>query len=324
MASKGKGEMRGAGISRSGILGLVGVLASVAGVACSPSNPPALTVSPVNQVSTGASLPGKVVWRDLLTHDADAAREFYGALFGWEFVAATGSPVGYWEISREGRPIGGLFAAEPDQLDAPLWLVSFSVHGVEDAVASARDLGGSITVEPTDLPDRGRYAVIEDQQGAFLVLLRSASGDPPDGGALEAGDWLWTELWTTDASAALSFYSELLGYRAEDVAARLEGVEEETYGEAAPAEKAPVVFFAMYRDDRPRAGIQQLPGDARPYWVPYVAVTDVVSTVERAEDLGASVFLPPDAVRNSEASILIDPTGAPFGVQQWPRPQGGE
>ena len=40
--------------------------------------------------------------------------------------------------------------------------------------------------------------------------------------------------------------------------------------------------------------------------------------------LGAEVLLPPEAVNNGEAAILADPTGAPFGVQQWPRPEGGD
>ena len=34
----------------------------------------------------GASqIPGKFVWHNLITSDGEAARSFYGALFGWEF-----------------------------------------------------------------------------------------------------------------------------------------------------------------------------------------------------------------------------------------------
>jgi hypothetical protein len=33
---------------------------------------------------------GKVIWHDLITEDVDAAREFYGGLFGWTFEDSTG------------------------------------------------------------------------------------------------------------------------------------------------------------------------------------------------------------------------------------------
>jgi hypothetical protein len=43
-------------------------------------NLPSITETP-----TGERLPGKIVWRDLLTNDPAASQRFYGELFGWEF-----------------------------------------------------------------------------------------------------------------------------------------------------------------------------------------------------------------------------------------------
>ena len=293
--------------------------------ACSSAPPPARPVfSPITDRATPEALPGKIVWHDLLTHDAEAAQEFYGDLFGWSFESSIEAPGRYWDIKRDGRVIASMLAVGRDEVDSPLWLVSVSVADVDGAASRAGDLGATITVEPSELPNRGRYAVVEDLQGAFLVLLRSSSGDPPDGGEVAAGAWLWSELWTTDAAAAVSFYEGLLGYRSEGVAARFEDVPDDEYGEGVADGQSPVIFFAMYRDDKLRAGIHQLPSDAVSYWLPYVAVRDVSGMAARAAELGGKVLLPPEAVRNGEAAILVDPTGAPFGIQEWPRTEGGD
>ena len=293
--------------------------------ACSSAPPPARPVPPpITDDAAPEVLAGKVVWHDLLTHDAGAAREFYGAVFGWGFEESEEAPGRYWDITREGRVIGSIFAADADELDSPLWLVSISVPDVDGSASQAGGLGASVTVPPSDLPNRGRYAVVEDPQGAFFVVLRSASGDPRDTQDHEPGEWLWTELWTSDAPGAVAFYEDLLGYRSEGIAARLQEVAEDEYGEAIAEGDLPIVFFAMYTGERVRAGIHQLPADGPPHWLPYVAVRDVAEAVARAVEQGGEVLLPPEAVNNGEAAILADPAGAPFGVQQWPRPEGGD
>ena len=293
--------------------------------ACSSTPPPSRPVPPpITSDAAGETLVGKVIWHDLLTHDAGAALEFYGGLFGWDFEESEEAPGRYWDITREGQAIGSVFAANADELDSPLWLVSLSVPDVDGSVSKAGGLGASVAVPPSDLPNRGRYAVLEDPQGAFFVVLRSTSGDPRDTQHHDPGEWLWTELWTTDARGAVDFYEGLLGYRSEGIAARLEEVAEDEYGEAIAEGDLPVVFYAMSVGEDVRAGSHQLPAEAHPHWLPYVAVGDVAEAVARAVELGASVLLPAEAVNNGEAAILSDPTGAPFGVQQWPRPGGGD
>lgn len=280
--------------------------------ACSSAPPPARPVfSPITDRAAPEVLPGKIVWHDLLTHDAEAAQEFYGDLFGWSFESSSEAPGRYWDIKHEGRAIASMLAVGRDEVDSPLWLVSVSVADVDGAASRASDLGATIIVEPSELPNRGRYAVVEDLQGAFLVLLRSRSGDPPDDGEVASGAWLWSELWTTDTAAAVSFYERLLGYRSEPLAARLE----DSLAEA---------FFAMYAGDKLRVGIHGLPDEATPYWLPYVAVRDAAAVAARAAELGGKILLAPEDVRNGEAAILIDPTGAPFGIQEWPRAEGGD
>jgi hypothetical protein len=44
-----------------------------------------VVLPPVTDAPTGERLPGKIIWRDLLTNDPAASQRFYGELFGWEF-----------------------------------------------------------------------------------------------------------------------------------------------------------------------------------------------------------------------------------------------
>ena len=57
----------------------IGMLAGCAGLRSAGKLPPI-----TQEVSEERHI-GKFVWFDLLTEQADAARRFYGALFGWTF-----------------------------------------------------------------------------------------------------------------------------------------------------------------------------------------------------------------------------------------------
>ena len=54
------------------------------------------------------------------------------------------------------------------------------------------------------------------------------------------------------------------------------------------------------------------PPEVQPLWLPYVRVEDPEAIAARAEALGARVVM-----RDDQAAILVDPTGAPIAVQVW-------
>ena len=67
----------------------------------------------VTDTPTGERLPGKVIWRDLLTHDPQGSRKFYEALFDWQFepvgsAAGLSSDSAYMLIRHNGSLIGGM------------------------------------------------------------------------------------------------------------------------------------------------------------------------------------------------------------------------
>ncbi|MGB5809596.1 MAG: VOC family protein [Polyangiales bacterium] len=139
------------------------------------------------------TLPGKFVWHNLITPDAESARNFYSAVFGWELEEIAGGV--YTEVTYRGRSLGGIVDASKQ--DSPprsaVWLAGVSVPDVDATLSQAMAGGADAVLPPTDIPNVGRIAVFSDPQGAVLQLIDSNDGDPPDSPAMEY-TWLWHEM----------------------------------------------------------------------------------------------------------------------------------
>ena len=53
----------------------------------------------------------------------------------------------------------------------PAWGTYVTVDNVDESCKRAADLGGKLIVPPSDVPGVGRFAVIQDPQGALLNLM---------------------------------------------------------------------------------------------------------------------------------------------------------
>lgn len=259
------------------------------------------TVPPITTADVSPHRDGEFVWHDLLTEDRPKAERFYGELFGWTFTE-TEVP-GYSLIEHRGRLIGGMVdtSARHSKLNESQWVSVLSVPDVDAAAETTRASGGAVHVRPTDLPGRGRLAVVSDPSGALLAFLRTTTGDPSDRKA-EIGDWMWTELWTLDLDASAGFYGGLVGY---DLEQRI------------ILEDIPYDVFTL--GGKPRAGVIRLPDEiVRAHWLPYVRVEDVAALARKVEGLGGRVLLDPSAgERRGSVAIVLDPTGAPLALQEW-------
>jgi predicted enzyme related to lactoylglutathione lyase len=109
--------------------------------------------------------PGAMTWADLATPDPEAAQRFFSGLLGWRFDSMSEEPP-YWVISREGRSQGGVTRPPADQNVPPNWFPYFGVDDVEATAQAARDAGGNPFMGPIDLPNGGRFVLIQDPQGA--------------------------------------------------------------------------------------------------------------------------------------------------------------
>jgi predicted enzyme related to lactoylglutathione lyase len=51
------------------------------------------------------------------------------------------------------------------------WLASFAVENFDQSLYKAQRLGATLKTAATDVPHVGRYAVLEDPQGALFSLI---------------------------------------------------------------------------------------------------------------------------------------------------------
>jgi len=116
--------------------------------------------------------PGAWAWCDLRTDQPDAAREFYGAVFGWEYTAVPMAGDEYTTFTAPGAaaPAGGIGPMMGADGASPHWLNYFAVADVDASVAKATELGGTVLAPAFDSPF-GRMAPIADPAGAGLMIM---------------------------------------------------------------------------------------------------------------------------------------------------------
>lgn len=136
--------------------------------------------------------PGSVNFNDLYTRDLESAKQFYGAVFGWEVLdlgpgaymwalpgygdhldvlnpgttkamAEMGAPTGFENVVAS---VNVLSSDEPDT--QPYWGITFAVADADATAAKAVELGGRIVTEPVDAP-WVRMSVLQDPAGAVFT-----------------------------------------------------------------------------------------------------------------------------------------------------------
>lgn len=115
---------------------------------------------------------GAFSWTELMTSDVPAARKFYGQLLGWTFKDMDASPMPYTVISAGEQDIGGIMSV-PAQAKGmpPAWGAYVTVKNVDEVAGKVAALGGKVLSQPHDIPGVGRFAVIQDPQGATISLI---------------------------------------------------------------------------------------------------------------------------------------------------------
>jgi uncharacterized protein len=115
---------------------------------------------------------GAISWSELTTSDVDAAKTFYGQLFGWSFEDAPMEEMTYTMVKANGEEVAGIMTIPSEAGPMPpVWGIYITVDDVDAAAEKAVALGGKIFVPPQDIPEVGRFCVIGDPQGAFISMI---------------------------------------------------------------------------------------------------------------------------------------------------------
>ncbi len=116
---------------------------------------------------------GAPSWFELTTKDTDAAREFYTKLFGWKAEAMPMPDFTYTTLEFDGNKIAGIMPVLPEMGDMPsFWCTYFTVNDTDAVAAKAKSLGGTVFIEPSDIPQVGRFAGIVSPQGVMFMVIR--------------------------------------------------------------------------------------------------------------------------------------------------------
>lgn len=240
--------------------------------------------------------PGRFVWHDLMTKDGAAAQRFYVALFGWQVRELPMGPCTYRMIECGPGPIGGI--VEEPAIPHAHWMPYVAVKDVDAAAKRVVELGGSICVPPTDIPQTGRFAVCGDPSGATFSIyagLPDSPGFDPD--LPVPGRICWNETWSDAPDAAQRFYTELFGWKPE------------------PKDLGPAgTYFIQKLGDRQAGGLMKNPMPGTPScWVVYFHVESLSRSGERAKAEGATAMMEGIPIPEvGSFSMFSDPTGALF------------
>jgi hypothetical protein len=246
---------------------------------------------------------GAFCWVELGTTEPEAAKTFYGGLFGWtpdDMPMGPGRYYTMWKLA--GLELGAMYQLSAEMLAQgvpPNWMLYVSVGSVDETLARVAAAGGQAVAGPFDVADAGRMAVVQDPQGAAVGLWqpRRNIGIRVAG---VVGTLCWSELATTDRAGATEFYPRVFGW----------GVNVRPMGEAE--------YTQWLVDDRPVGGMLEMTEEwhgAPPHWMPYFLAEDCDQTAERAAELGGAVLVPPtDVPEVGRFAVLRDPQGAHFSV----------
>jgi uncharacterized protein len=244
---------------------------------------------------------GTPCWVDLLTTDPQAAKSFYGQLFGWRYddVPMPEGPVPVYSMAVKDDGVVAAITQQPPEMAAqglpPRWNTYLAVDDADEVAARVEPAGGKLLMAPFDVMGAGRMAVVTDPTGAAVGLWQ-AKGHIGAARVNEPGTMCWNELLTDNEGAAVAFYQRVLGLTTSTM---------EVGG-------APHTVFLSGTDTV--AGTAAAPSGVSPHWHVFFAVEDVPAAAQQATELGGTVLNGPMDISIGTMATLRDPQGGVFGI----------
>jgi uncharacterized protein len=292
-------------------------------------------------------IPGVPCWVEASEPDPEAALDFYGGLFGWEFedVMPASSEDNYFtarheapstsifDLSGELRA-GDVAAIRSIPKAAPpmaSWNTYFWVDSADEAASKVRDAGGAVVTEPLDFMDACRMAVFTDPQGAAFGVWEAKEHK---GARLvnDPGAVVFNGLNTRDVEGAKSFYGPVFGWQTGSIGGGAEGWTLPGYGDWLEREHHPGLRKQMAGAGAPEGfedvvvSIIPIPDDqpdTPAHWSVTFATDNADATAAKAAKLGGTVIVPPfDAPWSTPAytiriTVIADPQGATFSASKF-------
>lgn len=232
---------------------------------------------------------GTPTWIELAVPDLDRAKEFYRALFGWEYTGGAG----YTTCLLRGLPVAGLKQAPEAGREWTMYLASDDCDATAKRVTEA---GGTLITEPADVAEEARTALAEDPTGARFGLWQGRS-HPGCQLVNEPGALVRNDLVTASTEPARAFYTRVFDYTLDR-----------------NADMPDFDFTFLRRADGHEIG--GIFGDAEAKtsgWGSCFEVNGTDAVAGRAREAGGTATEPEDSLYGRTAT-LTDPFGVEFSI----------
>ncbi len=246
---------------------------------------------------------GSFVWCELLTTDTAAAESFYKKVVGW--TSEPFGPGGYIVFNNSaGSGVGGLMKL-PDQAQQmgapPHWMMYVGTPDVDGTATRIAQMGGRIHKQPEDIPNVGRFAVVQDPYGAsFAIFNPKPAPGSPERKKGATGEFSWFELYTPNPDGAWTFYESLFGWE-----------------KTSAMDMGDMGVYQMFGRGGgiPNGGIMKPPPGAPAAWMPYALVKDAKAAAATAAANGGKIVNGPMEVPGGDWIVnCMDPQGAAFSL----------
>jgi hypothetical protein len=235
---------------------------------------------------------------DLQTPDQAGAKAFYAGLLGWSY---DDMPMenGIYSMAKLGDGEVAAIAPQSPELAAAgapaMWNTYIAVDNADEATERARAAGGTVAMEPFDIPEAGRMSFVLDPAGTPVALWQARRHI---GASIvnEPGAVIWNELLTADPSVH-AFYEATAGMK------------------PVPMDMDGQPYTCWEVGGRQVGGTMAPPMPEIPnHWHVYFAVADADEAAAKTAQLGGSVLVEPFDTPVGRMAILADPQGASFSV----------
>ncbi len=271
-------------------------------------------------------IPGVPCWVDTTQPDPEAAVDFYRRLFGWELedVMPPGSPAKYFVARIRGGRVAAVGSQPEGRSAEALWNTYIWVESADATASKVRDAGGKVLIDPFDVMDSGRMALLADPSGAAFCVWQAKQHK---GAQIvnEHGSLNFNTLNTRDPEAAKAFYGSVFGW---GILALPGGFEMWTlagYGDHLERDN-PGIRKAVAESGGPEGfedvvasinPIREEQPDVAPHWGVTFAVDDADAIAEKAAELGGQVIAPPFDAPWVRMTVIADPQGATFTASKY-------
>lgn len=244
---------------------------------------------------------GRFVWHELMTTDTASAEAFYKEIVGWN-TAPWGAEASYTLFMAGARPVAGLMVLPEEARNMgapPHWLTYIGTANVDETAQRIVALGGRVLKRAEDIPNVGRFAIVQDPATAVFGLLAPAQSPTVDAPPGE-GEFSWHELLTDDPSAAWDFYQQLFGW--EKTSAMDMGPE--------------LGIYQMFGwSGQSVGGMFKCPPNVPAHWMPYAMLPDAKAAAKAVASLGGRIVNGPMEVPGGDwIAQGMDLQGVAFAV----------